>query len=166
MRQTTLTGEVAPQDPRGGGIPQGCGHFVNSPHLIDSNLTLSCKLKWVCAKFQTSLPPAGLGWICALIGRSLVHDLNSICGHALGGKREKDREGTYKEGGGGGEGVTAGVMYCITCIIGSAEALPILCVRCARWERERYRERRKGRHHFCAKIGDEFCTFPCQKFAP
>ena len=32
MRQTTLTGEVAPQGPRGGGIPQGCGHFVNSPH--------------------------------------------------------------------------------------------------------------------------------------
>ena len=32
LRQTTLTGEVAPQDPRGGGIPQGCGHFVNSPH--------------------------------------------------------------------------------------------------------------------------------------
>ena len=32
MRQTTLTGEVAPQDPRGRGIPQGCGHFVNSPH--------------------------------------------------------------------------------------------------------------------------------------
>ena len=32
MRQTKLTGEVAPQDPRGGGIPQGCGHFVNSPH--------------------------------------------------------------------------------------------------------------------------------------
>ena len=33
MRQTTLTGEVAPQDPRGRGIPQGCGHFVNSPHF-------------------------------------------------------------------------------------------------------------------------------------
>ena len=28
-----------------------------------------------------------------------------------------------------------------TFIIGSTEALPILCVRCARWERERYRER-------------------------
>ena len=51
-------------------------------------------------------------------------------------------------------------------IIGSAEALPILCVRCARWkrererERERYRERkrdrRKWRHHCRAKIGDEF----------
>ena len=68
-------------------------------------------------------------------------------------------------------------------IIGSAEALPILCVRYFRWERERererYRERRKWRHHFRAKIGDEFTlslaknshnwrwayTFPCQKFA-
>ena len=35
MRQTTLTGKVAPQDPRGRGIPQGCGHFVNSPHFQD-----------------------------------------------------------------------------------------------------------------------------------
>ena len=59
-------------------------------------------------------------------------------------------------------------------IIGSAEALPILCVRCARWERERERdterererkrererererERRTWRHHCRAKIGDEF----------
>ena len=32
MLETTLTGEVAPQGPRGRGIPQGCGHFVNSPH--------------------------------------------------------------------------------------------------------------------------------------
>ena len=50
--------------------------------------------------------------------------------------------------------------------IGSAEALPILCVRCARWERERERERdtererererRKWRHHCRAKIGDKF----------
>ena len=32
MRQTALTGEVAPQGPRGRGIPQGYGHFVNSPH--------------------------------------------------------------------------------------------------------------------------------------
>ena len=62
------------------------------------------------------------------------------------------------------------------CIIGSAEALPILCVRCARWEREiqrkikrereRERERRKWRHLSSAEIGDEFCIFPCQKFAP
>ena len=61
-------------------------------------------------------------------------------------------------------------------IIGSAEALPILCVRYIRWEREREiqrererereRERRKWRHHCRAKIGDEFCTSPCQKFAP
>ena len=71
-------------------------------------------------------------------------------------------------------------------IIGSAEALPILCVRCFRWERERERERerrkwvrRKWRHHCRAKIGDEFTlslaknshnwrwvyTFPCQKLA-
>ena len=78
-----------------------------------------------------------------------------------------------------------------TIIIGSAEALPILCVRYFRWEREREREReremqtdrererRKWRHHCRAKIGDEFTlslaknshswrwayTFPCQKFA-
>ena len=60
--------------------------------------------------------------------------------------------------------------------IGSTEALPILCVRCARWEREREREReresererekRKWRHLSSAEIGDEFCTFPRQKFAP
>ena len=49
-------------------------------------------------------------------------------------------------------------------IIGSAEALPTLCVRYIRWERER--ERRKWRHHCRAKIGDEFCTSPCQKCAP
>ena len=65
--------------------------------------------------------------------------------------------------------------------IGSASALPILCVRYFRWERERerYRERRKWRHHCRAKNGDEFTlslaknshnwrwayTFPCQKFA-
>ena len=49
-------------------------------------------------------------------------------------------------------------------IIGSAEALPILCVRYFRWEREReiQRERRKWRHHFRAKIGDEF-TLPLPK---
>ena len=71
-------------------------------------------------------------------------------------------------------------------IIGSAEALPILCVRYFRWEREREREREiqteretEWRHHCRAKIGDEFTlslaknshnwrwayTFPCQKFA-
>ena len=66
-------------------------------------------------------------------------------------------------------------------IIGSAEALPILCVRYFRWERERerYRQRRKWRHHCRAKIGDEFTlslaktshnwrwayTFPCQNIA-
>ena len=77
----------------------------------------------------------------------------------------------------------------ISFIIGSAEALPILCVRYFWWEREREREReryrererdrRKWRHHCRAKIGDEFTlslaknshnwrwayTFPCQKFA-
>ena len=82
---------------------------------------------------------------------------------------------------------TATVVDCVS-IIGSAEALPILCVRYFRWERERERdtererererERRKWRHHFRA-IGDEFTlslaknphnwrwayTFPCQKFA-
>ena len=74
-------------------------------------------------------------------------------------------------------------------IIGSAEALPILCVRCARWEREIQRERERERERdgsdvtlvalklamnfapFLAKnfhlsIGKEFCTFPCQIFAP
>ena len=56
-------------------------------------------------------------------------------------------------------------------IKGSAEALPILCVRYIRWERERerererYRERRKWRHHCRAKIGDEFTCSLCQKFA-
>ena len=69
-------------------------------------------------------------------------------------------------------------------IIGSAEALPILCVRYFRWERERdtdrerERERRKWRHHCRAKIGDEFTlslaknshnwrwayAFPCQNY--
>ena len=58
--------------------------------------------------------------------------------------------------------------------IGSAFALPII-----QTERERDRERRKWRHHFRAKIGDEFTlshaknshnwrwayTFPCQNFA-
>ena len=84
-------------------------------------------------------------------------------------------------------------------IIGSASALPILCVRCARWERERERERERDRERerrerererervrdgsdvtlvalklavnfapFLAKnlhlsIGEEFCTFSCQK---
>ena len=55
-----------------------------------------------------------------------------------------------------------------SCIIGSAEALPILCARCARWEREMQRERvrRKWPHLSSTEIGAEFCTFPCQKFAP
>ena len=49
-------------------------------------------------------------------------------------------------------------------IIGNAEAFPILCMRYIRWERERdtERERRKWRHHCRAKIGNEFCTSPCQ----
>ena len=33
-------------------------------------------------------------------------------------------------------------------------------------ERDTERERRKWRHHCSAKIGDEFCTSPCQKCAP
>ena len=45
--------------------------------------------------------------------------------------------------------------------IGSASALPII-----QRERERERERRKWRHLSRAEIGDEFCTFPCQKCAP
>ena len=32
-RLRCLHGDVAPQGPRGRGIPQGCGHFVISPHL-------------------------------------------------------------------------------------------------------------------------------------
>ena len=64
----------------------------------------------------------------------------------------------------------AAVLVAASIIIGSAEALPILCVRYFRWERERERyrererERRKWRHHCRAKIGDEH-TFTCQKFA-
>ena len=64
--------------------------------------------------------------------------------------------------------------------------LPILCMRCARWERERERERERETEVtsplvalkvamsfalFFAKnvhlsIGEEFCTFLCQIFAP
>ena len=99
-------------------------------------------------------------------------------------------------------GASSGISWCTSRpwdwfagrIIGSAEALPILCARCARWEswererererdtereRERERERRRWRHHCRAKIGDKFTlslaknshkwrwfyTFPCQKFA-
>ena len=71
-------------------------------------------------------------------------------------------------------------------IIGSAEALPILCVRCARCERERERERERDTEREreiqrererererdgsdvtlvyvrSAEIGEEVCTFPCQ----
>ena len=69
-----------------------------------------------------------------------------------------------------------------TVIIGSAEALPILCVRYIRWERERYREREKDgsdvtivalklamsfalllAKNVHLSIGEEFCAFPCQK---
>ena len=81
------------------------------------------------------------------------------------------------------------LTFLLSYIIGSAEALPILCVRYFWWERERERERerdtdrererRKWRHQCRAKIGDEFTlslaknshnwrwayTFPCQKFA-
>ena len=64
-------------------------------------------------------------------------------------------------------------------IIGSAEALPILCVRYNWWERERESEtevvRRKWRHHCRAKIGDKFAlslaknshlSFPPSHFPP
>ena len=77
--------------------------------------------------------------------------------------------------------LSQGEAFTLASIIGSAEALPILCVRYFRWEREiqTERERRKWRHHCRAKIGDEFTlslaksshnwrwayTFPCQNFA-
>ena len=71
-------------------------------------------------------------------------------------------------------------------IIGSAEALPILCVRYIRWERERERDTEREKEKdgsdvtivalklamsfalLLAKnvhlsIGEEFCAFPCQK---
>ena len=62
------------------------------------------------------------------------------------------------------------VCHLETIIIGSAEALPILCVRYFWWEREREiqrererkRDRRKWRHHCRAKIGDEL-HFPLPK---
>ena len=47
-------------------------------------------------------------------------------------------------------------------IIGSASY--IVCE--VRLVRERDRDRWKWRHLSSAEIGDEFCTFPCQKFAP
>ena len=63
----------------------------------------------------------------------------------------------------GGPGRRCYGATCLTwnrSIIGSAEALPVLCVRYFRWERERERDterdRRKWRHHCRAKIGDEF----------
>ena len=58
----------------------------------------------------------------------------------------------------------AKMLFIYIFIIGSPEALPILCVRCARWERERVTERvrRKWRHLSSAEIDDGFCTFPCQ----
>ena len=65
-------------------------------------------------------------------------------------------------GGGGGhfEDNESTFVFTLARIIGSAEALPILCVRYFWWEREREiqrkRDRRKWRHHFRAKIGDEF----------
>ena len=68
------------------------------------------------------------------------------------------------------------------CIIGSAEAVLILCVRYIRWERERYREREKDgsdvtivalklamsfalllAKNVHLSIGEECCAFPCQK---
>ena len=87
------------------------------------------------------------------------------------------------------------VQYFPTCsltsrIIGSAEALPILCVRYIWWERERERERERYREREREKdgsdvtivalklamsfalllaknvhlsFGDKFCAFPCQK---
>ena len=77
--------------------------------------------------------------------------------------------------------------------MGSAEALPILCVRYIRWERERERDTEREREREREKdgsdvtfvalklamsfalllaknvhlsIGKEFCAFPCQYFAP
>ena len=87
---------------------------------------------------------------------------------------------------------TVAQAYCkqASIIIGSAEALPILCVRYIRWERERERERDTEREREREKdgsdvtivalklamsfalllaknlhlsIGEEFCAFPCEK---
>ena len=85
-------------------------------------------------------------------------------------------------------GIRILTVFIILDIIGSAEALPILCVRYIRWERERDTERERERERekdgsdvpivalklalsfalLLAKnvhlsIGDEFCAIPCQK---
>ena len=120
-------------------------------------------------------------------------------------RRRKRKLGNGRGSWGGHETTQNCVCLCLF-IIGSAEALPVLCVRCVRWEIERYREREKRERDterdgsdvtlvalklainfapflakrlklamnfepFLAKnlhlsIGEEFCTFPCQKFAP
>ena len=49
---------------------------------------------------------------------------------------------------------------------GSASYSEVHSVREREREIQRERERRKWRHHCRAKIGDEFCTSPCQKYAP
>ena len=73
-------------------------------------------------------------------------------------------------------------QFIYLCIIGSAEALPILCVRYIRWEREIQREREKDgsdvtivalklamsfalllAKNVHLSIGEEFCAFPCKK---
>ena len=65
------------------------------------------------------------------------------------------KKAVARSGGRPTTGVTVSMFWSI---IGSVEALPILCVRYFRWERERDTERewRKWRHHCRAKIGDEF----------
>ena len=49
-------------------------------------------------------------------------------------------------------------------IIGSAEALPILCVRCARWEREIQREKESERERERERLGSDV-TLVAQKLA-
>ena len=66
-----------------------------------------------------------------------------------------------------GCGLLMASTFLLLLLSASAEALPILCLRCARWERERdtererqrERERRKWRYLSSAEIGDEFALF-------
>ena len=67
-------------------------------------------------------------------------------------------------------GCTYVCVWVCMCIIGSAEALPIsVCVRCARWERERERGGGERQTEVTSPLSRWnwrwVYTFPCQKFA-